>query len=419
MTTAASVSLLKKAPLVYKSLSYLLVIFSFFLPLYEQANTWILIALVLCSIYVVYQENLGRFIKQNGMLLFIPSLLLLIRIIEIFNSDEISTGIKESTRALSFLFLPFCFLVFSRIPGNWVKQNIFWSLTAGCFVAAVICWSNVLWIIWENNEPITNLFTWKKSNAYLTKAIDIHPPYLGALVLIVIIYLFYEYVHLFKSKKKRIIAILLIALFLVFLFHLVVRNSLLYLVLITFGYMLYFKKWKALILAILCLSGLTFTVINNGNHYLKRKYYKMLDFSDEKIGDKRFQRLEASYQVFSNHPLFGAGMGKVDEERLAIYKKMKDKRAVEMNFNSHNQYMEYLCTFGIFGLLVFVGVLFWLLRRAFIYREYFLVILLGLCMFACITESFLERELGIKLFSLITALIIYRTCIQQTQRRSI
>ena len=71
-------------------------------------------------------------------------------------------------------------------------------------------------------------------------------------------------------------------------------------------------------------------IINNGNHYLKRKYYKMLDFSDEKLGDKRFDRLEASYIVFKNHPIIGAGMGKVGVERYKEYVKMNDKTSNEL-----------------------------------------------------------------------------------------
>ena len=89
---------------------------------------------------------------------------------------------------------------------------------------------------------------------------------------------------------------------------------------------------------------------------------------------------------------------------------MNDKRAIENNFNSHNQYLEYLSTFGVIGFSAFIIVLVWLFRNAWINQEYFLTILLALCMFACVTESFLERELGIKFFSLVAGLIIYETC---------
>ena len=386
--------------------------FSFLLPLQEKVNTWLLITLVVVSLYKTIRDKLWFFLKENYHLLLIPALLLMIRIIGIFYASDISIGFKESTRALSFVFIPYSFLIISRIKTNStsIKKIIFWSLTIGCLLAAIICWGSVINKVIEHHEPFTQLFTWKKSNVYLTEVIKIHPPYLGALVLSVIVFLYSFYVHKQKLSKKIFFPILLILIFAFFLFHLVVRNSILFFLIISLGYIAYHRKWKAFLIGVVLIGGGAFMIINNGNHYLKRKYYKMLDFSDEKIGDKRFDRLEASYIVFKNHPIIGAGMGKVDVERYEEYVKMNDKRAIENNFNSHNQYLEYLSTFGVIGFSAFIIVLVWLFRNAWINQEYFLTILLALCMFACVTESFLERELGIKFFSLVAGLIIYETC---------
>lgn len=405
----------EKTSFNYNIFKLILVGFALSLPLHEKVNTWFLIALALYAVFYSIKYRLKDYLKSHLLLLSIPALLLIIRLFDVFVSNDYKNNIDDLTRGLSFIFIPFSLLILQRLSSSKIFKIAFWSLTIGCFLAAVICWSSVIFQIFKNNEPITGLFTWKKSNTYLTAVIDIHPPYLGILILTVIIFLFKTYIHYNKQIKLKFIALCLISLFSFFLFHLVARNSILFLILMSFGYAVLNKKFKMLLLGSIFIMGLSYVVVNQGNHYLKRKYYKMLDLSDEKIGDKRFKRLEASWNIFTQYPFFGAGKDKISQLRLNEYKKMNDQRAIDKNFNAHNQYMEYLCTYGIIGLFVFLFVLFYLLRETLLNRHYFLTILLFLFMFSCLTESVLERELGVKYFSFIAGCIIFLTSKQKIQ----
>lgn len=400
--------LTEKENLFDNFLIFILCGFAFLLPLNEHINTWFLIVLVVLCVFQFWHHHLLAFLKENKWLFLIPALLLFVRLIGLIYAKDLGSAIQESQRSLSFLLIPFSFLVLSKTLPNCFRY-VFSALTIGCVAAAAICWGDVISQIITDGDSLSALFTWKKSNTYLTEIIQIHPPYLGILVLTSVFYVFKRFIHKKPWEVKKYVAIVLEGIFILFLFHLVVRNSLLFLIISAGIYMLYFKKWKWLLLSAICLSATTFWIIEDGNHYLRRKYYKMLDFSNEKIGDQRFDRLEASWIVFKNHPLVGPGMGYDDSERHKGYVKIDDKRAIENNFNAHNQYIEYLSTFGLWGFLIFVFVLAFIMRRSILDREYFLTLLVCLFMFACLTESALERELGIKYFSLIIGLIMART----------
>lgn len=386
----------------------LVFLFAALLPIYEQGSTWLLIATVIFSLYLLITNKKSSFIKYNWLLIAIPSLLLLIRLLGISFEADVDSGLKDVTRGLSYLFIPFAFLIMQHQFGKKAKllNTVFKGLTVGVFLAVAICWLSILIKLQANHLPITHLFTWKYSNSYLTQVIQIHPPYLGALITGVVLFLFRQYIFRKNLNRKSILVLLSIGVLILFLFHLVARNSILFILIATLGYVLYVRHWKALIVIIFAGMGSGFFIINNGNHYLKRKYYKMLDFSDEKTGDKRFKRLEASYKVFKNNPLTGAGARDVDSLRLIEYKKMNDKQAIIKNFNSHNQYIEYLTTFGIIGITLFIICIGALVFIAISDKNHFLLIILASILFAFLTESFLERELGIKYFSLIAALIL-------------
>lgn len=386
----------------------ILLFFSITLPLNENINTWLLILLAVTALYQCFVFDLWMEVKSIVLLLAVPFLLFFIKIIGITYSINIEEGLKESIRGLSYVFIPFSFIVLHKTSDRNLSAVFFYGLVLGCLIAIVVCWSNAVSAVIRNNEPIMNLFAWKRSNEYLTKILKIHPPYLGALILTSIFFLFKERLNFKAISAKRNILCLLSFVFVLFLFHLVSRNSILFLLIVSLAYILYSKKWKLLVIC--CVLGISFSymVTSSKSSYYNRKYYKMLNFTDERLGDKRFDRLKASWVVFLNHPIVGAGIGNDDIERLENYRLMGFNKAYEQKLNAHNQYLEFLSTFGLMGLLTFLFVLYWAVALSFKTKNYFILLLLGLFMFACLTESFLERELGVKYFSALMSILIYK-----------
>lgn len=390
-----------------KLISFFLIGFSITLPLSENVNTWFLIGTGLLCLFLAVKYKLITFLQSNFILLLIPSSLFLLKLFGIGYSISMDLGIKEATRAISFLVLPFSFLVLSKLYKVKATVLVFKALVLGCLIAIIICWYNAITAVIMNNEPISNLLGWKRSNEYLTRIIDIHPPYLGFLLLTSILFLFKHYVYKKTNRLKKYLVVFVITLFIVFIFHLVARNTILTLILFFIGFLVYSKNWKYLLASLLFLVPFSFFVLNQESDYLKRKYYKMLNLNNDEIGDKRLHRLDASWEVFLNNPIIGPGIGNDDVLRQEQYKIRGYELAYQKKLNAHNQYFEYLSTFGLVGFCTFLFVLLFFIKLSLRNENYFLLALLFVFSMACITESVLERELGIKYFSLILGLILY------------
>jgi hypothetical protein len=130
------------------------------------------------------------------------------------------------------------------------------------------------------------------------------------------------------------------------------------------------------------------------------------DFTADGKKDKRVERLKVSLDVWKMNPIIGVGPGFDEFYRLQGYEALADKSAMEHNFNSHNQFIEYLTVLGVLGLVAFIAqivMLFDMSTNSF--ANFLVYALIALCI-GCLTESVLERSLGVKYFSLLSGLIL-------------
>ena len=104
----------------------------------------------------------------------------------------------------------------------------------------------------------------------------------------------------------------------------------------------------------------------------------------------------------------GYGLGDVKNELKKCYEENELFSNPNEYYNSHNQYVSYYLTSGIFGLLTLVFFLFNLLYKGI--KEHH-GLLIGLVIFFAITmlfENILERQSGLTIFSfLMTSLYFY------------
>ncbi|NQX86549.1 MAG: O-antigen ligase family protein [Flavobacteriaceae bacterium] len=375
--------------------------FLFFLPLNENVNTWFLIGFFLSSLFALKKKSNRQLLIDTKSLLIISSILFFLRLGGLFNAISFDVGLKELVRSVSFIALPFSILLLIRKH----KQNqilfFFKLLTAGVLTAIIICWTYSISAVVRNNEPLLNIIGWKRSNEYLTRIIDMHPPYLGLIIAVCIIYLVYR-----LNDGRKWLKICVIVFLFLFLLNLAARNAIVFLILVLFVHLLLKRKWKTIIFTLTIILGFGIVVNDKQANFFRRKYIKMLNPYDE-LADQRFNRFKASWNIFVEYPVFGSGMGNDDLLRVQKYKAFGDTLAYESRYNAHNQYLEYLSTFGIIGLLLFLYVLYKFFKLSLSHREYLFFVLLSMFCFACLSESILERELGIKIFGLIVGLLIY------------
>tara|TARA_R110000850_G_scaffold138895_5_gene260014 strand:+ start:3419 stop:4636 length:1218 start_codon:yes stop_codon:yes gene_type:complete len=381
-----------------------------FTLLFKDQYSTIAMLLFIFTSFLAYSNN-NLLSKKSNLFLLIPAVLVLPRIIGFFTGN-LDTATNELIRSLPLLilFLPFIFLK-SNSTVEKLETYFYWGLVSGIFLFVMICNYHVVNKMLIGNEPLEYFFRWRHLNVNYVKPIDTHPPYAGMIAVWVLIKTLYS--KTLKTYQKALLFIVLA----LFLFQLLARNAIILAVIVTVFYGLKSFKLKYIAFVSLALITLFLIVKYHPHHYLREKFIYKLNPLNDQYKDKRVYRLQASYNVFKKAPLFGVGPKNDNELRLHEYKEMGYTVAYENEYNSHNQFFEYLVSHGLIGFFSFIFVLLVLFKLAWRTKSQSNLLVLTCFVLACLSESVLERTLGIKYFSIISLLIIlpYIKCIRTKQ----
>ena len=394
----------------------------FFLPVYQTINHWFFGAFLAISIllFITKKEIPISSSSEIKGLLFAISSFFLIQVFGLFYAIDFDHGLKGLIRALPFLLYPIAIVGFKGfVQFSKFEKDIFYTLSAGCTLAAIICWGYILTTIGQASIPANTFLGWKKSGIYLTEILDLHPPYLGLLIVASILFLLKESIYnkSIRPPKKRLNTIWILVLFF-FLFNITARNALFFLVSFLILYSIYKKAWKLFAIQLIIGTLLATIVINHPSQYYRLKFFNMLGLSENSIKDRRFDRLTASYNVFKSSPLIGVGPGNDINLKIEQYKLMNDQVAVQKRLNSHNQFFEYLAKFGIIGGALFLIVNLFLIFFFWRNHQYFYLVLIISFLISTITESTFERALGIQYYCIVVSLGILSSLSSSDYKRS-
>lgn len=369
----------------------------FTLPMFTRLNNILLIAFIVLSavmIFIKFKEY-----KANQFLRAWPvwAFFVLAIIGSFYGATSAAGGFKHMERYWSFLLVPFVF-VYGMVSYRECRKKIFMSMVLGCVATLFICYGNVVYEMISGNEPINYFFRWRHIGHQFTEIADTHPTYLGMFIVTAILFLIQD-----KSVAPNLKYPIM--LFLVFgLFQLASRMALLLILLFVVYFLLMkTKKYKAqLTLLILGLIACLVLFNNIGSQYMKSRL-----FSKESIvNDKRFQRWEASYQIFKENPFLGVGFTNVEEIRNQKYKEFGFEDAARQDLNAHNQLLEYLSRNGALGGFIYVVSLFFLLLYSIYKKDYLFTVIIFAFMLANLTESMLVRIKGIEYFTIFISLFL-------------
>lgn len=344
-------------------------------------------------------------IKDNWKQIILYTLPFWLTLFGLFYTEEVKKGFDFLIRLFPLLFLPIIAIVNPKIFYlNYKKFG--YTLVLSCLIVAF--WSWTIAIQFTIEQPISRLFGPLHSHHNLIKHIDVHPTYLAIFLNTAIGFLAIELKD--KTKMIKLFLFLISLVLMLFMFHLLSRTAMLYLLISGLIFVVYQKKWKVLIGGMALIISLGYTAYNINDNYLRDRLFKSLNLFEKETQfsrkDDRFDRWNASYEIFKERPIIGYGTAGEDKYRRAIFKRNKDMVAYNENYNAHNQFFEYLSTYGIVGALVFILFFGHLFLRVLKLKNYFLLFLLAGLFLGCITESILERSIGVVYTSLLVAFII-------------
>ncbi len=348
------------------------------LPLWDKLNTLVLWLFVASSIFLLKPRERLQNIRQHKIAFFGLAALFLLFIIGWFFSTDTKDALRDIERTLTLLLIPLILLSHKKEDFNLKKIYVFFGI--GLFTAMVICWAVIIESILTNATPWVQaqyFFKWVYNGWNAVAPFEGHPSYFAVMLVIFIVGLIRlpEFINFRKNKPKFL---LLLAPYFLFLIETSSRIGVICLVVIII--ITIFKKFE--IKRIFYVVGLlvALSLLSIKFDFLGSKMATIIDTKGNITLD-RYDRWGAIFSDFNDRGnwIFGVGTGDSQSLYNIAYSKKGFMLALKNHYNAHNQYLEFLVSNGLLGLLVYLLVIIIFLRKTKLRGEalsFFLIIIL-------------------------------------------
>lgn len=366
------------------------------LPIFTKLNNYLLGAYIIIGlIQILVSADQRSKIKGLGVAWPILGFFLL-ALFACIRSFEMES-LKSLERFWSLFLIPV--VVISDAENMYKKKRqIFLALMYGTLAAFLLGFGNVIYRMVQNGDALAMIYSAPYIGFNFTQFIDSHPAYLGLFALVSMVFLLGDRQ---MPKKEKIPHILLLLLGLV---QLAGRTALLVLLVFLVILIVFYVKrfrWQAVMLfgGVVLISTI---FIRYGSPQMTKMIFSIEANSDE----YRQDRWQVSYDIFKENPIWGVGYTKVRELRNDLYRERGITLQTPGDYNTHNQFLEYLSTNGAIGGFIYVIAMAYLLLASLKYKDLLYVFLFGAFVVSNMTESMLVRIKGIEFFAIFASLFL-------------
>ncbi len=333
--------------------------------------------------------------------------------IGIFYTKNNNYGFLDLQQKLSFLVFPLIFISSSHRITEFKKWYL-WVFVAGCIVSGLYLLGNAFYL---SSTFVVGSFTfnpippdayWENYFRYNRLSVSHHPSYISMYFAFSISIIFS---HLKTNRSVR--SIVLGSAGIVFMYVLIIllssRAGILVgtLAVVSGLFWLFFRKFKVAIaivsLVFIVAAAFVFIHYNNRFATINQNIESMVDKNNEtkpSSGDMRLEIWRTIPSTIGKNWLFGVGSGDTKEELKKGYKRFGMEKAVEEEYNAHNQYLQTLLALGVPGLLLLLVILIYPVYNYIKRKDDFLpVIFLGIIALNLLFESMLVRIAGVMFFA--------------------
>ena len=346
------------------------------------------------------KDKIIALLNQRYVKMFFVFLTFVI-LFSLFN-ESFFNDLSETRKIAQTLLL---LILFSQVKN---KEVLIYSFIAGTFISTFITDINII-------NYYLNSFEFLISGGAVKDLFITQRLYLGFFIVISIILLLERYGKT-SNRKVKYIYLLLFVFFLISLFLIASRSAIAIAFLTLTTSIIYNIKNKYRIGFLLTMSIVFLAIIFNSKTLSKRFLYSddsiRPSFIEKiKTHEPRYDIWKFSTQIFKEEKpyVFGIGTFRTQELLVSKYQLMPiEKRKnwfMERNFNTHNQYLDILISFGLIGLFVFL----FLLKEIIVlcYKNiYSANLILSLVLFLLI-ENVFHRQLGSFIFALTLAIAVF------------
>ena len=122
---------------------------------------------------------------------------------------------------------------------------------------------------------------------------------------------------------------------------------------------------------------------------------------------QRFEYWKAGIQIIKNNFWTGVGTGDIKSEFLKYYEINNSNLSIEDRRVSHNQYLSFMISFGMFGLIWFLFTLYYPFTCKSVRKDYYYIIFISIVLISMLSNDTLIDQAGISHFAFFNALLLF------------
>lgn len=314
----------------------------------------------------------------------------------------------------SFLLFP---LIFILLPQEILHKNELKRILS-TFILIVFGSSIYCFLMALANYGSTS----QESVFYYTQlSFFMHPSYFGLFINLALIIIFYRWIHQeeeSQNKKVKLIFLLMLPWFIVFLFLLQSKASLISLLILIglfFFYQLFYqKKYKSalkFIGALMLIVSLSALIIPGSIHRFKSAS-EAINSEEHQAKEKestaaRMTLWKVAIEAIKEGSIWGTGTGDVEK---TFNDRLLNKGFVEEGdtaYNSHSQYLQSTMKLGLLGFVALLAMLLYPMWHAYKKKNVLYFGLILLMAFNLLVEGMFERQAGVMFFAFFNSLFYY------------
>jgi hypothetical protein len=123
---------------------------------------------------------------------------------------------------------------------------------------------------------------------------------------------------------------------------------------------------------------------------------------------QRFIYWKTGLKILKKNWLYGVGAGDINLAFQMQYNLDKSPLTKENRYRTHNQYLSYMITFGVAGLVIFMGILFQFWKFANTQKDVLALLFLTISCLSFLVEDTLETQMGVTFFAFFFGLFLSR-----------
>ncbi len=364
----------------------------------------------LISLYLFFlkkEEIVLEFKKlsREFPLFFLPIIVLIISLIW---TENLARGFDQVFKRLPLVLMPFSFFV-QRFFWKRISHEIILQFYVLCSTIFSLYGFLIIYLFYPVDYK-TNLTFIHLRYLLENEILHIHPVYLGLFSGLAAVLAFYFGIK--NLAIKRFYSILLFTVFIVNIFTMffISARMPILVTLVCISVLLFMnKKYNVLGVMLLLFLGAVFSVQYFFPGYRFNEVFEALRtpstalLNQKNTISTRYVIYNCVIELFSENPIIGYGIGDIQGQMFEC----TEYALGEFKFNSHNQYLEYLISTGVFGLLSFIIFLYFLGKKFFTTKNSLGILVLLFFILIFLTENLFARTRGVFIFSFMIYFIYF------------